>query len=385
MSEPETFPVESNPPTRSPQRPARPPIAFSNGIRLTGREWIGLGLFSLALLLFAPPLWEQIESFPSPGLEPDYRMPYALSNDYWHYDRWTRLAAAHFETLVIGDSVVWGPYVARHETLSHYLNEQAGRERCANLGLNGAHPAALAGLLEYHAGGMTGKKVLLQCNPLWLTSPVQDLQEESQAPFNHPELVAQFFPLIPRYQAEVSQRIGIVVDRQVPFTGWTKHLQETYFDQMNLPHWTLEHPCDNPAERLRRNLPPADEQAREKPVPWFTRGRKLESVPWVDVEKSLQWYEFQRAVRLLQQRDNQVFVLLGPYNEHMLTVASRQRYREVQATMTRWLQEQQVMYLAPAVLPSPEYGDASHPLASGYRRLARQLGEQAFFKIPDRQ
>src|SRR5262249_60175739 len=132
-----------------------------------------------------------------------------------------------------------------------------------------------------------------------------DLQEESQAPFNHPELVPQFFPPIPRYQAEVSQRIGIVVDRQVPFTGWTKHLQEAYFDQMNLPHWTLEHPFDNPAERLRRNLPPADEQPREKPVPWFKEGSKPRSVPSVSLERSLRSHQFPHAVRVLQQRHNQ--------------------------------------------------------------------------------
>jgi hypothetical protein len=74
-----------------------------------------------------------------------------------------------------------------------------------------------------------------------------------------------------------------------------------------------------------------------------------------------------------------VFVLVGPYNEHMLTEASRSRYQDVKGTIERWLQAQQLPYLAPPVLPSAEYGDSSHPLAAGYRRLARQLADEALF------
>ncbi len=71
---------------------------------------------------------------------------------------------------MIGDSVIWGEYVTRHETLSHYLNELAGRERYANLGLDGAHPLALGGLVEFYADEVSGKNILLQCNPLWMSS-----------------------------------------------------------------------------------------------------------------------------------------------------------------------------------------------------------------------
>ena len=77
--------------------------------------------------------------------DPDYRIPHDLSNDYWLYDRDTRAAARQNEILLIGDSVIWGEYVTRQETLAHYLNELAGKERYANLGLDGAHPLALAG------------------------------------------------------------------------------------------------------------------------------------------------------------------------------------------------------------------------------------------------
>jgi len=77
-------------------------IALSNGIRLTGRQWLGLGLFAVMLLVFAPALWSHAETF---ALEPDYRIPHDLSNDYWLFDRFAGLSAEHYDTLLIGDSV----------------------------------------------------------------------------------------------------------------------------------------------------------------------------------------------------------------------------------------------------------------------------------------
>ena len=158
-------------------RPSAEPdaIALSNGIRLTGREWLGLGLFAVVILAFAPSLWHRTEKF---ALEPDYRIPHDLSNDYWLYERFAGLAADHYDTLLIGDSVIWGEYVTRQETLSHYLNELAGQERYANLGLDGAHPLALGGLVEFYAESVSGKNVLLQCNPLWMSSRRADLQDD---------------------------------------------------------------------------------------------------------------------------------------------------------------------------------------------------------------
>ena len=43
------------------------------------------------------------------------------------------------------------------------------------------------------AGRCAGKPVLVLLNPLWMTSPEQDLQGKSdgEARFNHPKLVAQ--------------------------------------------------------------------------------------------------------------------------------------------------------------------------------------------------
>src|SRR5207249_210887 len=133
---------------------------------------------------------------------------------------------SRYDTLVIGDSVVWGEYVDRGHTLSHYLNEAAGQERFANLGLDGAHPTALAGLVEFHARGVKGKNVILHCDPLWLSSPRADLQVK-EARLNHPKLVPQFVPAIPCYpltKDNFSERVGIAVEQRVAFQSWTSHL-----------------------------------------------------------------------------------------------------------------------------------------------------------------
>jgi hypothetical protein len=350
----------------------------SNGIYLTGRQWLGVGLFALVMVLGTPWLWEKIERF---DLEPDYRIPHDLSNDYWLYSRYSRLAAEHCDTLLIGDSVIWGEYVTRQQTLSHYLNEQAGQERFANLGLDGAHPLALTGLVEHYARAVSGKNVILFCNLLWLSSPRADLQvapkdDKQINDFNHPRLIPQFFPRIPAFRAEISPRIGVVVEEHVAFNSWTNHLQQAYYDRTDIPSWTLDHQYDNPLKPLFKSLPGPDEPLRHTPQPWYKSGITMQDYPWVELETSLQWRAFQRVVDVLQRRGNRVFVLVGPFNEHLLKKENQPAYQKVKATIETWLRVNQVAHLVPPPLPSELYGDASHPLGAGYAQLARQLFER---------
>jgi hypothetical protein len=350
------------------------PAAFSNAVRLTGREWLFVLAFSTLLVAFASPMWEQFEEF-TPG--DDYRQPHDLSNDYWLYRRFVDLATVRYDAFLVGDSVVWGEYVTQHETLSHYLNQRAGQERYANLGLDGAHPLALTGLVQYYSASIAGKNVLLHCNPLWLSSPKADLQDKRAGDFNHPRLVPQFLPRIPAYKEEVSPRIGIVVERHLQFHQWTNHLQQAYYDRIDIPSWTLAHPYDNPVNPALRGLPPVDDTLRHLPQPWYQSGIKTQDYPWVDLEASLQWQAFQRVVQILQRRENRVFVLVGPFNEHLLNAGSLKQYREIKAGIAAWLQAEGIPHLVPEPLPSELYGDASHPLAEGYAQLARQLVDAA--------
>src|SRR5947209_5555560 len=118
MGEKLITPSDRPPATDAWPAPHRPEVAFgSNAVRLSLWQWAFVGVFALAMVLLSPSLWKKAERF---DLEADYRVPYDLSHDYWLYDRYARLAALKYDTLLIGDSVIWGDYVTRRQTLAHY-------------------------------------------------------------------------------------------------------------------------------------------------------------------------------------------------------------------------------------------------------------------------
>ena len=115
-----------------------PPVAvdtrFVNGMRLSARHWLAVAALVTVALLAMPWLWKKVERFDT---GPDYRIRYALSKDYWLYQRrLERTTPANIT--VIGDSVIWGEYVQPNGTLSHFLNEQSGQPgQFVNGGVNG--------------------------------------------------------------------------------------------------------------------------------------------------------------------------------------------------------------------------------------------------------
>ncbi len=360
-------------PTQQESALTAPAIPYgSHEVRLSGRQWLAAAALILGVLVFAPVAWERIEEF-EPGA--DYRMPYALSGDYWLFDRYCRFAASRCDTLVLGDSVIWGQYVRPDQTLTHHLNDLAGRSRFGNMGVDGLHPAALAGLIDYYGRAISGKNVLLHCNVLWMSSTRHDLQTDKEFHFNHPRLVPQFVPSIPCYRESYADRLGILVERTVPFLAWANHLRLVYFDGKSVPAWTLEHPYGNPAKGIGRGLPAPEGSARQEPVPWTDRGVARQSFPWVPLDASFQWRSFRRALAMLRGRGSRVFVLVGPFNEHMLEQESLQTYAARKAEIAAWLREQQVAHYVPPALPSRYCADASHPLDEGYAMLAAQLFE----------
>ncbi|HEX3313441.1 MAG TPA: hypothetical protein VHR72_01065, partial [Gemmataceae bacterium] len=309
-------------------------IALSNGIRLSGREWIVVAGFGLAILIGAP-LWaKRTELFDPPA---NARIPHDLSNDYWLYQRFVERAANRGNVVVFGDSVVWGEYAKRDETLSAYLNTLAGAEKYANLGLDGAHPLALAGLVEHFARPIAGMEVVLICNPLWYTSEMADLRDPKHPDFNHPRLVPQFDPVLTSLKEDVSTRLGSLVVERSEFSQWTTHLQQAYYERTDIPGWTLEHPYANPLAPLSRTVRLDDDKLRYMQVPWTKSGIQPQDYPWVDLDQSLQWAGFRRTVELLRKRGNAVFVVVGPFNEHLLTDGSRHRWTAVKTKLAAWL------------------------------------------------
>ena len=341
----------------------------SHGVRLSGRQWAGIACVLVAAVVLVPAAWPAVERF-GPG--PDYRVPYALSADYWLFGRYCRWAARQSGTPFLGDSVIWGGYVEPDQTLPHYLGELSGR-RFLNMGVDGLHPAAMAGLVSYYAGALRDMDVVVHCNPLWMSSPRYDLQTERASAFNHPRLVPQFLPRIPSYHAPWSDRIDVVIGRSLPFFGWLDHLRLAYFDQMDIAAWTLEHPYANPFVAPTRGLPEGQGPGEHDARAWTERGLTQQDFPWVELDRSFQWGSFGQVLDVLQERGNRVFVLVGPLNEHMLTPDSRAAYQKLRDGICARLRERVVAYCAPAVLPSELYADTSHPLAGGYALLAREV------------
>jgi hypothetical protein len=350
-------------------------------VRLSPREWLVAALVAAAAFWLVPMVWQQIEPF-APGL--DYRIPYldpehSFSEDYWMYRRWCREACRRDEVLVVGDSVVRGYYVFADQTLSHYLSERSGGQRFANLGVDQAHPVALAGLVQYYGRAMAGKPVLLHYNPLWMSSDERDLKTAKEVG-NHSRLIPQFLPRIPSYHEPLEGRLGAVVQRNVPFLGWVNHLRLAYFQSNDVAVWTREHPYENPLRAITLELPSPQEPPEDAEAkPWTAKGMESYNSPWVDLSGSVQWAAFRRTVEILQGRGNRVFVLVGPFNEHMLKSASLATYQEMKNGVAAWLGENGIAHYVPPALPSNLYADSSHPLAAGYEQLARQLWENKAF------
>jgi len=357
------------------KRPARPAdyteVPFgSNEVRLSPGQWVMAGAILLAILYFAPALWEQVEPLNAGA---DYRIPYSLGHDYWTYGRYCRQVARQDKTPLIGDSVIWGHYVDSDETLSHYLNELAGEERFANLGVDGVEPVAMAGLVKFYGADVAGMSVILHLNLLWTANKKADLQTTKERSLTHPRLVPQFFPRIPCYRESLSGRIGIVVGREIPLLAWTNHMQIAHFENSDLPTWTMKHPYANPAGAVTLELPSPDEPPSPKPVakPWTENPnfKRKDDFRWVELEtaeeKSLQWDSFKRTVETLRARGNRVFVLVGPFNEHKLTDKSLEIYNARKRRVEAWLEANGIPHAVPAALPSRYYADGSHPLSEG--------------------
>lgn len=359
----------------------------SNNIRLNACEWLmALGLFAV-IILVTPPLWRSAEKIETHA---DYRVPFELSNDYWVFDRHTRRLPAE-AIAVVGDSVVWGEYVDRNGTLPHFLSEQTGRP-FINAGVNGLYPLALEGLIKHHGAALQNRKVLLHCNLLWLSSPERDLQTPKEQTFNHPALIPQISPRIPSYHADTETRLVRTIENRVAFFTWVNHLQESHFDQKSIPQWTIAeaknnpdfHPNSyaNPLVQIRMTVPPEKTNdpdrgtASPRHQPWSGARRELD---WVPLETSLQWRAFQRLVNLLKSRGNDVYVVVGPLNQHMLAEENLVRFRELRSGVTAWLTKSKIPHWAGDALPTEQYADASHPLTQGYRQLAKTLaGEKSF-------
>ena len=73
---------------------------------------------------------------------------------------------------------------------------------------------------------------------------------------------------------------------------------------------------------------------------------------------------------MLRHRNNDVLVIVAPFNEHMIADPSQDAYKSTQSGIVAWLSENHIPFVLPDKLPSEIYADASHPLTAGYALLA---------------
>ena len=338
-------------------------------MRLKPLEAVCVGLILLALWMTIPEILLRCEPR---NFSNDYRTPTSESEDYWQITQLGNQVDRGNQIAVIGDSVVWGEYVEPTQTLSSYLNEFTCSERYVNLGLNGLHPLAMEGLVRSTLKTLRNQHVILHLNLLWMSSPDRDLSAPQNLSFNHPRLIPQFVPSVPSYHADIAERLSIVIERHISYRQWVRHLWIQYLGGQDVQRWSLDHP-----DAIPFATQPAPEQPvlRRQPRPWQQRGIPMQDYPWVTLDTSLQWDAFRRTIELLESRDNQVYVIIGPFNAHLLTNASRQRWQTLRDHATQELRSMSTPCLAPQILATELYADASHPLAIGYRDLAKQVAK----------
>ncbi|MCE5228518.1 hypothetical protein LLG95_02830 [bacterium] len=349
----------------------------SNEMRLTGWQWLATLVIAAAVLWAIPHVWSALH--PVKLSAPLGRVPFDLGNDYWMVEQSFNAMLKGIDNAVVGDSVMWGAYVAPENTLASQLTQRAGA-KFANLGISGCHPVANYGLVKYYGKSIANKNVLIQFNPLWLSTPREDLTTTSLAGINHPKLLPQLSESIPAYgDTGFDERFGIALKHHFSIYGWVMHMQTVAFGGDDIPAWTVKNPYSVPAVQEFPDLP--TDKAPSLAKPWTTRKIKQVDFQFVPLDKSYQWRYFCKLVELLQQRGNKVFVLVGPYNEHMMKGKAVDRYKnEIKPGMEKWLKEHNVPYLAPAALPTEIYTDSSHPILNGYGLIADQLMANADFK-----
>ena len=366
-----------------------------NEMRLGPRQWLAAAAIILACAWGIPRIWKHAAPLQT---GPDYRIPYQLSKDYWLYQWRLEQIAEPAAVPVLGDSVIWGEYVRPDGTLPHFLGQETGQSgRFLNCGVNGLFPLAMEGLVRHYGGSLRNRKIIVHCNVLWMSSPKADLSAKKEQEFNHSRLVPQFYPRIPCYRADASERLSAVVERHVGFFGWVNHLDNVCFDQRSIPAWTLEadenqppqypNAWRNPLARITGAVPGEAEDDPDRGPrsprhkPWTAGeaagGAKFD---WVPLDASLQWQAFQRLIGLLQSRGCDVLVVLGPFNEHMAAQRQRPAFHKLREGIAAWLAAGQIACVVPETLPSDLYADASHPLTDGYERLARRICRDAAFR-----
>jgi len=355
-------------------------ISVSNAMILSVREWIwsiALSALVIAVIYYGWSSWERYE----PG--PDHRETCwaELQSDYWAYMRWCRYAREHYDILLIGDSVIWGQEVRNDETISHYMNEFLGEEMIANMGNDGLFMAGINGFVKYYGDYLDGANVIVQFNPLWMSSKRRDLRGEKKSRYHHPRLIPQFDRRI-NYYHDFNTRLGYQMEHYFRVFPFVRHLMANYFENKSISGWMMDHPYENPFAAVTFRAAPVMAEKQGKGLDWETKGIKQADDPFVPPRESIQFELFLDALDRLRKKNANVFVLLGPFNHHYLVPESRERLFAMLDEVKKILDDRGYPYFdAISInLPSKTFGDSCHLLKEGHIMLAREFVKDAKFR-----
>lgn len=358
-------------------------VYSSNPLQLNSKDWAIVLSIVLFFMLMIPFLWQKAENF-----EPsqNYRIPRSKSQDYWMFRRFASVIKEKSKIAVIGDSAIWGHYVSYDQTLSAIMNRKEGSEKYVNLGVSGLHSSALNGIIKYYGNELQDCQIIIQFAPLWIMNSKKDLSEpdlSSNGQVNHPKLLDQFINKPPQYSANLENRLTISLARELSVFSLTEHWTIQSTEGQPFAKWMVMNPYSNPLSNINLKIDGLPESINEDSD---NRHWKLKSgiiasnIKWVSLQDSYQWKEFMKVIQKLKSRNNKIFVFLGPFNIHMLTDESLNRYRKIQEESRHLLLQERIAFYWAKDMSSVNYGDESHPLVSGYEELAEDMLNTIEFK-----
>ena len=348
-------------------------ISVSNGILLSLKEWI------LTVVLFAVICaviyygWDNWEYY-APGK--DYRETCwaERQSDYWVYMRWCRYAKEHYRVFLIGDSVIWGQEVRYDETISHYMNEFYGEEIFANVSNDGLFMAGINGFVVHYGDHLDNTNIILQFNPLWMSSERRDLRGKKKSRYHHPRLIPQLDSRITYYH-DLNQRLGYLVEHHFRLFPFVRHLMVNYFENKSISNWIMDNPYRNPFTAINFVSTPVMTESQGRSLDWKTKGIKIANEPFVSVSESIQFECFLNALKELKKENAKVFILLGPFNHYYLTPESRTRLNAMMDDVKKTFDKLGYPYFDSLQLnlPSKMFADSCHLLKAGHILLAEAL------------
>ncbi|HPD78729.1 MAG TPA: hypothetical protein PLH88_09945 [Spirochaetota bacterium] len=309
----------------------------------------------------------------------NYRIPYYAGEDYFLFKKYAKFLSQIDSIPLLGDSVIWGHYVHEEESLSGELN-LLSQKNFRNAGIDGVHPAAMNGLVEYFAGDIKNKKVIIGINLLWMSSRRHDLSGEQNNEINHKILLPQFLEKIPAYQPTIEERLSSAIKKNFEFLLWADHIKISKFNSSNLYQWTMENPQKNIIDFFK-----PEEKTFMPPESITLRALTKQDIQWVDMEASLQWRFILKTIKILQDRNNKLLAIITPFNEHMMSASSIKKMDSITKAIKEELKREDIEVIdCPMLLPE-EFADSSHPTAKGYEKIAKYLiANKSFLKFIER-